>query len=38
MEEDKVETRQTLIVYILMGLFATAGLLWALWRHGVFAH
>jgi lipopolysaccharide export system protein LptC len=33
MQEDELESRQTRIVYLVMGLMATAGLTWALWMH-----
>jgi hypothetical protein len=33
MKREDIQPRQTHVVYILMGLAAAAGLLWALWEH-----
>jgi hypothetical protein len=33
MLEDEVESRQTRLVYLLMGLLALAGGTWAVWMH-----
>jgi hypothetical protein len=34
---DELRTRQSRVVYILMGLTAAAGLTWALWEHHMLA-
>lgn len=33
MKRDEIVPRQTRIVYILMGLTAAVGFVWALWEH-----